>query len=114
MPQKMARAGGYSRLRALILASVVEASANNFMAVLATSLYRAAVVMVGAAGQRIRTAGGASAGSTSSTLSVSPDWLMAPPARGVMGCLGKAELTFRLGPGSGGGSPPGADLCGCG
>jgi hypothetical protein len=47
MPQKMARAGGYSRLRALILASVVEASANNFMAVLATSLYRADVVMVG-------------------------------------------------------------------
>ena len=78
MPQKMARAGGYSRLPALILASVVEASANNFMAVLATSLYRAAVVMVGAAGQRIRTAGGASAGSTSSTLRVSPDWLMVP------------------------------------
>jgi hypothetical protein len=48
--QKMARAGGYSRLPVLILASVVEASANNFMAVLATSLYRAAVVMVGAAG----------------------------------------------------------------
>ena len=47
------------------------------MAVLATSLYRAAV-MVGAAGQRIRTAGGASAGSTSSTLRVSPDWLMVP------------------------------------
>jgi hypothetical protein len=49
--QKMARAGGYIRLPALILASVVEASANNFMAAAATSLYRAGVVMVGAAGQ---------------------------------------------------------------
>ena len=85
MPQKMPHAGGYSRLPALILASIVEASANNFMTVLATSLYRAAVVMVGAAGQRIRTAGGASAGSISSTLRVSPDALMVPLAKCVMG-----------------------------
>jgi hypothetical protein len=42
----MARAGGYSRLPALILASVVDASASSRMAVLATSLYRAGGVIV--------------------------------------------------------------------
>jgi hypothetical protein len=52
----MPRAGGYSRLLALILASLVDdASASTFMPAAATSWYLAGVVIVGSAGQVTRT-----------------------------------------------------------
>ena len=78
---------------ALILATL-DASASNRMAVLATPLYLAGVVMVGASGQRIMITLGLSAGSTRTTSIVSPDALMVPLARGVVGSLGKAEAHF--------------------
>ena len=55
------------------------------MAVLATPLYLAGVVMVGASGQRIMITLGLSAGSTRTTSIVSPDALMVPLARGLVG-----------------------------
>jgi hypothetical protein len=67
---------GQSRLLALILASVVEASASSRMAVLATSLQRAGGVIVGASGQRIMITLGLSAGWIRAISIVSPDWLM--------------------------------------
>jgi class 3 adenylate cyclase len=60
-------------LLALILASVVEASASSRMAVLATSLQRAGGVIVGASGQRIMITLGLSAGWIRAISIVSPD-----------------------------------------
>jgi hypothetical protein len=82
---------GQSRLLALKLARVVEALASSRMAVLATSLYRAGVVIVGASGQRIIITLGLSAGWTKAISILSPDWLMVPLASGVVE-LDKAEL----------------------
>ena len=70
---------------ALILASVLDATASSRMAVLATSLYLLGVVIVGASGQRIMIMLGLSAGWARTTSMVSPDWLMGPLARGVVG-----------------------------
>jgi hypothetical protein len=52
----------YNRLLALIRASAVDASASSRMAVLATSLYWAGVVIVAAVGQTIMITLGLSAG----------------------------------------------------
>jgi hypothetical protein len=61
------------------------------MAAAATSVYVAGVVIVGAAGQTMRTTAGMLSGWINSTLIVSSDALMVPLAKGVMGCLGKAD-----------------------
>jgi hypothetical protein len=58
----MADKAAHKRPRALIRANVVDASASSRIAVLATSLYLAGVVIVGASGQRIMITLGLSAG----------------------------------------------------
>jgi hypothetical protein len=83
---------GQSRLLALILTNVVEASASSRMAALATSLYRLGVVMVGPSGQRIMITLGLSAGWTKTTSIMSPDWLIWPEASGVTSDIG--DLAF--------------------
>jgi hypothetical protein len=70
----------HNRLLALILVNVVAASATRRMAVLATSLWRVVVVIVGAVGQTMRTTAGMESGWMSSMLSVSPERLIVPAA----------------------------------
>ena len=64
------------------------------------------MVIVAAAGQTILTTAGMLSGWTSSMLIVSAP-LIGPRAKGVVGCLGKAEPHFRLGPVSERPSPDG-------
>jgi hypothetical protein len=75
---------GHSR-RALRWLYAVTADANSRMISAATALNLAVCTMVAWSGQRIMITLGCWLGSTSSTLSVSPDVLMAPLARGVVG-----------------------------
>ncbi len=49
--------------------------------------------MLGCNGQPILIMGGILSGWIRTISIMSPDWLMVPLARGVMGCLGKAELS---------------------
>jgi hypothetical protein len=78
MPQEMPRAGGYSRLLALILASLVDASASTFMPAAATSWYLAGVVIVGSAGQVTRTTGCMASGWIRWMVMLSPDGVIWP------------------------------------
>jgi hypothetical protein len=100
----------YSRF-ALIAACRADARAKIVITALIVTLIRFGSVMVGCAGQMMRTMAGMPSGSTSSTLRWS--WLTWPDANGVMGEDGDmAELAFRLGPGGCSLHAIGADLCG--
>ena len=83
--------GELYRRCARIWLCLVTAAASNLMISAATALNRLGAVMVGASGQRIMITLGLSAGWTKTISIVSPDWLMAPVARGVVGCWGKAD-----------------------